>query len=213
LNKILTKVIYYSIGSLLLSLGITLSIVSGLGAGAFDAQNSNLSKLLNISIGNAMYLSIFILYILSMILKPKKIYVIGLLLTGIVGFGIDTWLLVIPKINQSIEMSIIYFGSALICLPLGVTFIIQSKLPLSPMDNLLIILVEKTKWPVAIIKTLIEGSFALIALIYGIGAHIGIGALSIGTIIITFGIGPGIQFFMKFVKNIDNHEIKEVESS
>jgi len=106
-------------------------------------------------------------------------------------------------VNYDISMRIFFFGAAIIFLPLGVTFIIKSKLPLSPMDNLLVILVEKTKRPINLIKTLIEVSYAIIALAYGIFAHIGIGELSIGTVIIIFTIGPGIAIFMKVIKDID----------
>jgi len=138
------------------------------------------------------------------LIKPNKIYLIGLLLTGLVGFTIEIWLLIIPEVNDSMGLRLMYFFFSLIALPMGVTFIIKSKLPLSPMDNLFVILVEKTKKNVAIVKTSIEVSFAIVALLYGIIAQIGIGSLSIGTIIITFTIGPGIAFFMKYVKDIES---------
>ena len=202
MNRIKTKLAYYSFGSFLLSLGITLSIFSNLGAGAFDALNSNFSNLINISIGNAMYISIILVYIMTMILRPKAIYFIGLLLTFLVGFGIDTWSQIIPDIGDTMGLRFMYFTASLILLPLGVTFIIKSKLPLSPMDNLLVIVVDKSKWSIALIKTLLEISYVLIALIYGISAGIGIGAISVGTVLITFGIGPGIAFFMKYVRDI-----------
>lgn len=198
------KIIYYSTGSIILSLGVTLSIMAKLGAGAFDALNNNLSKLIDTSMGNAMYLSIFLIYIITMLLKPKKIYVIGMLLTSLIGVGINVWSQIIPDIDYNIWERVLFFCVSLILLPIGVTFIIKSKLPLGPMDNLLLILVEKTKWSVAIIKTLIEGSYAIVALIYGICANVGVGALSIGTIIITLAIGPGIEFFMKYIKDIEN---------
>ncbi|QVK19018.1 hypothetical protein KHQ81_04735 [Mycoplasmatota bacterium] len=209
MKKTLRKVIYYCTGSIILSFGITLSILSELGAGAFDALNSNSSKLLNTSMGNAMYLSIFIVYIITMLLKPKKIYVIGMLLTSLIGVGINIWAQILPDVDYSMWVRVLFFCGSLIFLPLGVTFIIRSKLPLGPMDNLLLILVEKTNWSVAVIKTLIEGSYAVIALIFGICANIGMGAVSIGTIIITLTVGPVIEFFMKFIKDIENVNIDD----
>lgn len=204
MKSILRMFIYYITGSIILSLGIALSILSKLGAGAFDALNSNFSKLLNVSMGTAMYISILLIFIIIMILKPKKIYIIGVLLTGLIGFGVDTWSKIIPNIDSSMIMSMIYFGVSLIIIPLGVTFIIKSNLPLSPMDNLFVILVEKTKKSFGFIKTSLETSYAIIALIYGLSSNIGLGAISIGTVIITLTIGPGIEFFMKCVKDIKN---------
>ncbi len=201
MRNLTIKFIYYTIGTICLSLGITLAIFSNFGAGAFDAQNSNLSNLLNISIGQAMYISILTLYIITMILKPKTIYIVGVFLTSLVGFGIDIWSYIVPESNL-IWLSTIYFIGSLFFLPLGVTFIIKSRLPLSPIDNLLIILDEKTKFSVGLIKTFIETSFALLACLFGFLAGVGFGTLSIGTIIITFSIGPGIEFFKKYIKDI-----------
>ncbi|ERJ12200.1 YczE/YyaS/YitT family protein [Haloplasma contractile] len=202
MDKLFKRLTYYLIGSAILSLGISLSLRSELGAGAFDALYYNLSKLVNIKPGTSMYIAIFMVYIITMILKPRKIYIVGYLLTGVVSAGVNIWLEIISKTTE-LGIQVFFFGSAVVLLPLGVTFIIQSKLPLSPMDNLLVILVEKTKGSVALIKTSIETSFAVTALIFGFAAGIGVGALSLGTIIITFVIGPGIGFYMKFIKEID----------
>lgn len=193
---------YYLIGSIILAFGIALSILSNLGAGAFDALNSNLSAFLKISLGKAMLISVLFCLTVTMILKPKWIYFVGTLLTFIISFLLDWFVRIIPSVENVFTLRVIYFIASLILLPLGIVFIIKSKMPLSPMDNLLVILVEKTKWSVTIVKTLIESSFTLLALIFGFSAGISFGAISIGTLIITFTIGPGIGLFMKVVKDI-----------
>lgn len=195
------KIIYYLLGTFTLALGITLSINAKLGAGAFDSMNNNLSQLLKVSLGTGMYISVLILFIITMILKPRKIYFLGVILTLLITIAVDLLMMFIPNVFI-FSFRMLYFGFAIIFLPLGIAFIIRSRLPLSPMDNLLLILQEKIQMPVWVVKSIIEGSFAIIALIYGVIAGIGIGALSIGTIVITFTIGPGIDLFLRMIKQI-----------
>ncbi len=193
------KILRYFIGAVVLALGITLSLLSNIGAGAFDALNYSLSVLLNITVGTAMYVSIFVIFVLTMILKPDLKYVLGFLLSLLTGFLIDFWMSIVVAPN-TMMLSGLYFTASLILLPIGITFMIQSKMPLSPMDTLLIILIEKISKSVSSIKTVIEGSFVVLALVFGFTAGIGFGSISVGTIIITFSIGPLIQFFMKYIK-------------
>lgn len=202
MKNIIFRFGYYLVGSIILAFGIALSILSNLGAGAFDALNSNLSVFLKITLGEAMLISVLFCLTITMILKPKWIYFVGTLLTFIISFLLDWFVRIIPSVDNVFTLRAIYFIASLILLPLGIVFIIKSKMPLSPMDNLLVILVEKTKRSVTIVKTLIESSFTLLALIFGFGAGISFGAISIGTLIITFTIGPGIDLFMKVVKDI-----------
>ena len=198
-NKNYYKYIKYLIGAIILALGITLSLLSNVGAGAFDALNFSISKLLNISVGTAMYLTIFTIFTIAMILKPRVSYIFGFLLSLMTGFWIDIWMQIIPGVNGLLG-GITFFASSLILLPLGIALMIKSKMPLSPMDTLMLIIAEKTKKSISMMKTLMEVSFIILALIFGHYAGIGIGSISIGTVVITFSIGPLIQFFLKFVK-------------
>jgi len=198
-NKNYYKYIKYLIGAIILALGITLSLLSNVGAGAFDALNFSISKLLSISVGTAMYLTIFTIFTLAMILKPRVSYIFGFLLSLMTGFWIDVWMRIIPGVNGLLG-GIIFFAIALILLPLGIALMIKSKMPLSPMDTLMLIMAEKTKKSISMMKTLMEVSFVILALIFGYYAGIGIGSISIGTVVLTFSIGPLIQIFLKLVK-------------
>jgi uncharacterized membrane protein YczE len=80
---------------------------------------------------------------------------------------------------------------------------IQSKMPLSPMDTLMLILVDKIKKPISIMKTALEGSFVMFAILFGTLAGIGLGTISLGTVIITLSIGPLIQFAMKYIPVVE----------
>jgi uncharacterized membrane protein YczE len=189
----------YFIGSLFLSLGIALSLYSDLGAGAFDAMNFATSVLLNISVGSAMYLSIFVVFLIAMVLKPNLLYIPGFFLTLMTGFFIDRWLGILP-VPEFIILRTLYLGLAIMFLPIGIACMIRSKMPLSPMDNLMLILVEKLNKSVSLVKTSMEFTFVLLAVIFGYMAGIGTGSIALGTLIVTFTIGPSTQFCMKFIK-------------
>jgi len=196
---ILRRLLKYLFGSVNLSLGIALSIYSDIGAGAFDAMNFALANLLNISVGSAMYIAIFSLFAFTMILKPDKKYVVGFLLTLITGFLVDRWLSVLP-LPDHFYLQVVYFVLALFFLPYGIAFMIRSKMPLSPMDTLMLILVDKFNQSISKMKTTLEGTFVVLALLFGFLGKIGTGSISIGTIIITFSIGPLIQLAMRYIK-------------
>jgi uncharacterized membrane protein YczE len=197
------KILYYLIGSVTLSLGIELSVLSAFGAGAYDAMNANLSASIHIQLGLGMLISVFAIYVITMLIRPRAHYIIGALLSFLTSFEVMFWDSVIPN-TVYFPMRVLYFGLALILLPFGITCYMRSRFPLSPVDNLVVIVTEITKRPIALIKTILETTYAVTAAVLGLLAGIGLGSLSLGTIIITFTIGPGIGVFMKLLPKVSD---------
>ncbi|MDD4000805.1 MAG: DUF6198 family protein [Bacilli bacterium] len=196
------KVIFYVFGAVTLSFGIALAILSELGAGAYDALNYNLSLFLKISLGKAMIITVIIIFTITMILKPRLKYFLGFLLAIFVSFMVDLFSKNLPTVSSSFYLQCLYFILALFGIAFGAALIIRSTLPMNAMDNLMMILVEKTKKPVALIKTILESSYAVIALILGFTSGNSFGAISFGTLVMTFSLGPLINLFLKIIKEI-----------
>jgi len=192
-------------GASFLALGVQLAIISNLGAGSFDAMYANLHHLLQsrlfpgLSLGTTMALTMVVLYIIAMILKPRFYYLFGFGLSVFTGAMIDLFGLIIPEV-QILPFRVLYYLLALVCIAFGVALIIKSKFPLTPMDNLMMIVVEKTKKPVALIKTLLDLLYAAIAILFGYLGGIGFGAVNLGSIIMAFLMGPLINIFLKVLK-------------
>lgn len=197
------RILYYLIGSVTLSLGIELSVLSGFGAGAYDAMNANLSTFLHIRLGQGMLISVFVIYAITMLIRPRAHYIIGALLSFLTSFEVMFWDLIVPN-PLFYPFRILYFGLALVLLPFSITCYMRSRFPLSPVDNLVVIVTDLTKWPISLVKTILEIMYAVTATVFGILAGIGLGALSVGTIIITFTVGPGIGFFVKILPQVSD---------
>lgn len=207
MQKSILKFSFYITGAVLLALGVQFAILSRLGAGAYDALNYNLSVFLtkylktNISLGTAMFMTMVLLFTIAMILKPRLEYLLGFLLAAFIGLMIDLFSKIIHPVN-SFPIQVLYYILGILAIAFGVALIIRSKMPMTPMDNLMMIVVQKTKKPVALIKTLLEALYALIAIILGYLSGIAFGAVSLGTIVMTLLMGPTINLFLKVVKPI-----------
>lgn len=70
-----TKYVYYGLGVLVLSLGISLTIQSGLGASPFDALLVGLSKEFGLTVGSwEVLISIIILICNSILVRKKPVF-------------------------------------------------------------------------------------------------------------------------------------------
>jgi uncharacterized membrane protein YczE len=192
---------YYLAGAVIMSMGIELSILSNLGSGAYDAMNYHLSFLLDISLGTAMFLTVCVLFVLTMLIKPRLKYLIGFGLSFVLSFMVDFFAAILPE-TDNFFFRCAYFALGITAIAFGVALIIRSTYSPTPIDNLMVIVSEKTKLSVKWTKTLLEAIYALIALVIGLFAGIGMGALSIGTLIMTFTTGHIIGFFLKILKPI-----------
>lgn len=196
------KLLYFLLGSATLAFGAVLGIISKVGVGAFDALSYNGSYFYDISIGMTMNLHLFVLLILLLILKPSKRYVLGAVISFSIGLFIDLyfWLFTFPDLES---FNFIYFIIALPFFPVGVAMMINSSLPVGPIEELPLLISERYKIKYVVIKTAIEVFYVALALFYGVMSGIGLGSIMIGTVIITLYIGPGIAYARKLLPTIE----------
>lgn len=86
------KYVVYIGGILLLTLGISLTIQSNLGASPFDALLVGLSLNVGLSVGSWEIILACVLICGNALLSKQKPEVLGLLTAFITGLGIDVWL-------------------------------------------------------------------------------------------------------------------------
>lgn len=195
------KYLYFLLGAATLGFGVIFAIPSTVGLGAFDALSYNGSVFYNLPIGVTMNLHILALLIILFIMNPSKKYLWGALLSLSTGVFIDIYNLIIhlPDLGS---LNFIYFIMALPFFPLGVGMMINSTVPVGPIEQLPLYIASKFKIKYVYVKTSIEVFYVLLALFYGIMSGIGIGSIMVGTIIITFYIGPAIAFCRKFLPQV-----------
>lgn len=183
------KVLFYLIGLFLMGFGVTLTIKADLGAGAWDALNVGLSNVIGLTVGSwVIIVGIMLIFVNAIIVKGKP-KLLALLTILLIGFSVDFWLLVVFKqvhFHTFIQQCVSLLGGILF-IAIGVAMYLQTKFPANPIDQLMISLHERFHLNFMVAKTIGE----VVALIL---AFVLQGPIGVGTIIITFLIGPIIQW-------------------
>ncbi|WP_121664443.1 YczE/YyaS/YitT family protein [Metabacillus litoralis] len=186
------RILFYLIGLFLMGFGVTLTIKADLGAGAWDALNVGLSNVIGLTVGSwVIIIGVILIFINALIVrgKPKFLAVVTILL---IGFSVDFWLIVVmSNVHLStLLLQVISLIAGIILISIGVAMYLQTKFPANPIDQLMISLHERFHLNFMIAKTIGEVTALILAFILQ-------GPIGVGTIIITFLIGPMIQWINK----------------
>ncbi|MCM3412229.1 YczE/YyaS/YitT family protein [Metabacillus sp. YM-086] len=186
------RIVFYLIGLFLMGFGVTLTIKADLGAGAWDALNVGLSNVIGLTVGSwVIIIGVILIFINALIVrgKPKFLAVVTILL---IGFSVDFWLIVVmSNVHLStLLLQVISLIAGIILISIGVAMYLQTKFPANPIDQLMISLHERFHLNFMIAKTIGEVTALILAFILQ-------GPIGVGTIIITFLIGPMIQWINK----------------
>ena len=189
------KYIFYGLGILILSLGISLTIQSGLGTSPFDALLVGLSKEVGLTVGSWEVLISVILLICNAILTRKKPILLGLITAFITGIGIDLWLFVVKNTLylNALLSKLICFGIGLVLIGLGTAIYLQTKFASTPIDHLTLIIRDLSKRTILFSRTLVYALFLVLAIIFK-------GPIGIGTLLTVCLGGMILHVFMPIVE-------------
>lgn len=190
------KYIFYGLGILILSLGISLTIQSGLGTSPFDALLVGLSKEVGLTVGSWEVLISVILLICNAILTRKKPILLGLITAFITGIGIDLWLFVVKNTLylNALLSKLICFGIGLVLIGLGTAIYLQTKFASTPIDHLTLIIRDLSKRTILFSRTLVYALFLVLAIVFK-------GPIGIGTLLTVCLGGMLLHVFMPIVEN------------
>lgn len=189
------KYIFYGLGILILSLGISLTIQSGLGTSPFDALLVGLSKEVGLTVGSWEVLISVLLLICNAILTRKKPILLGLITAFITGIGIDLWLFVVKNTLylNALLSKLICFGIGLVLIGLGTAIYLQTKFASTPIDHLTLIILDLSKRTILFSRTLVYALFLVLAIIFK-------GPIGIGTLLTVCLGGMILHVFMPIVE-------------
>ncbi|MDE5414739.1 YczE/YyaS/YitT family protein [Alkalihalobacterium chitinilyticum] len=187
----------YLIGLFILAVGITFTIISNLGAGAWDALSVGLSVRFGLTVGTWVILIGVILIIVNALIAWSRPEIHSLLTVIILGYFIDFWLVIVfqdIRLNElPVQAAVLLSGVTL--MGLGISTYLQADFAIIPIDRLMLNLKQLLRLPLMGAKTVAEIIALVAALLVG-------GPIGVGTIIVTLSIGPLIQVFYKRVKRI-----------
>lgn len=189
--------IFYVIGILILTLGISFTIQSDLGTSPFDALLVGLSNNVGLTVGSWEIILAFILIGCNSVLARQRPEVLGLLTAFVTGIGIDMWLfllqdIVTPELWYS---KVIYFGIGLVVIGLGTATYLHTNFAPIPIDRLTLIVQDLTRTNIFISRTFIY-------LIFLIAASIFSGPIGVGTLLTVCLGGLILNFFMPITRKV-----------
>lgn len=191
--------LFYLIGLALLSLGICLMILSDLGAGPWDALYVGLSDIIGFTVGSWVFIVGVLLIIINSVLLKKVPDFSAIITILIIGSFIDFWLLIVFSTYSvtGMAMRIFLLTAGIVIIGIGICFKLQSSFARNPVDNLMMALQSLSGKSLAVTKTVMEVFILVLAFFIG-------GPIGIGTIIVTFAIGPLIHIIYPPVTKFRN---------
>lgn len=191
------KYVFYVVGILILTLGISLTIQSKLGTSPFDALLVGLSKNVGLTVGSWEIILALLLIGSNSLLARQRPEILGLVTALITGIGIDMWLFLL----HDIVSPDLWFSQAvcsttgLVVVGLGTATYLHTNFAPIPVDRLTLIIKELTRKTVFFSRTLIYILFLMLAIIFN-------GPIGVGTLLTVCLGGYILHFFMPITGRI-----------
>lgn len=191
------KYVFYVLGILILTLGISFTIQSDLGTSPFDALLVGLSLNVGLTVGSWEIIIALLLIYCNSFLKKQRPEVSGLLTALITGVGIDMWLFLLRDLltPEQWYSKVICLGIGLIVIGLGTATYLHTNFAPIPIDRLTLIIQELTRTNIFFSRTFIYLVFLIMAMIL----H---GPIGVGTLLTVCLGGLILNYFMPFTKKV-----------
>lgn len=191
------RVLFYIIGILILTFGISATIICTLGASPFDAMLVGFYKTFGLTVGTWEFLVGAFLLICNSLIERVKPDLLAMVTAFVTGVGIDFWLFVMHWIGDPTQlwMQTIILIVGMFSIGLGIACYLQSDFSPSPLDKSMIVLHEKLRIKVSTSKTILMILFLGVAYILG-------GPIGIGTLLMAVVSGPIIGMFFPMMKRL-----------
>ena len=191
------KYVFYVVGILILTLGISLTIQSKLGTSPFDALLVGLSKNVGLTVGSWEIILALLLIGSNSLLARQRPEILGLVTAVITGIGIDLWLFLLHDIvSPDLWFSqAACFTTGLVVVGLGTATYLHTNFAPIPVDRLTLIIKELTRKTIFFSRTLIYILFLMLAIIFN-------GPIGVGTLLTVCLGGYILHFFMPITGRI-----------
>lgn len=197
MQKLISSFMIYIFGIIMLTLGISITIQSQLGASPFDALLVGLYRTFGLSIGSWEILVGFTIVMINAIAIKAKPELFALLTSLLTGLGIDSWLLIQGSWltpNNWLEQSILLLLGILFS-GIGIAIYLESSFAPNPMDRSMVILTDKTGLSFGKSRAIISIVLVIIAFLFQ-------GDIGIGTLLNALFTGVVIQALRTHIVSI-----------
>ena len=200
MNKMTVRYFRLFLGLFLCAVGIVMTINADLGYAPWDVFHQGLGNIIGVKIGTANVITGIVIVGIEVIMgqKPGIGTLLNMSLIGVFMNLIMTYNLLPILDNVFARIIMIFIG--MIIMGIGSYLYIGSAFGAGPRDGFMILLLKNTNKSVRFIRNSMEITALLVGYLLG-------GPVGIGTIIMSFGLGPSIQL----VFNMFNFDAKEVK--
>lgn len=182
-----SRIVQLLVGLLLYGIALSLMVRAGLGVAPWDVLSLGIHTQTGIGYGTVTVLVSFVVLVLWLPLRQRL--GLGTVLNALlVGPSADLGLWLLPEV-ESLWIRVPMFVSGLVLLALATGMYIAAAFGPGPRDGLMTGLVRVTRWPIWIVRTILEGSVLLIGFLLG-------GPVGLGTVAFAFGVGPLVGVFL-----------------
>lgn len=198
------------IGLTIAHLGVTLFLLSDLGADPFNVLIQGLHSLIQQtgakSVTHGMvHMAVSLIIIIILLLSDKSYIKAGTVVCMTCGGPIIdffSWALKgahIGDMMTAIKIAVLALGCVI--LAFGMTIVIRSDAGTGPNDLVAVVISDKTKKRFGVIRMIVDFTFVLTGAIFG-------GKFGIGTLICAFLVGPAADIFMPFSNKLVMRALK-----
>ncbi|WP_369547571.1 YczE/YyaS/YitT family protein [Bacillus velezensis] len=185
------KYVFYVLGIMILTFGISVTIQSDLGTSPFDALIVGLSVHAGLTVGSWEIIIAFLLICCNSMLKRQRPEFSGMMTAFITGIGIDMWLFFLHRV---ITPELWYgkagcFAIGLVVIGIGTATYLHTNFAPIPVDWLTLIVRELTGRSIFFSRTVIYFIFFILAVMLK-------GPVGIGTLLTVCLGGIILHFFM-----------------
>jgi len=177
-RKFIIRSNFYFVGILILTFGIALTIVAGLGTSPYDALLVGLYNSFGLTIGSWEYILGFILVIVNAAIQRKRPDLLAMVTAIITGLGIDLWIFFL-KYYWKISIfwcKVVLFLFGIIFIGLGVAMYLQAEFAPSPVDSSMLVIQNVLGIRLAVAKNILMLIFLSFAFIFE-------GPINLGTLV------------------------------
>lgn len=205
IKETIIRLILLVVGLIIAHLGVTMFLLTSLGADPFNVMIQGLSSHLPISHGITHMCICFIIIIVLLIVDRSYVKIGTIVCMVLGGPIIDGFTFLLKNLiyeEQALFIRVIVVVLACVILAFGMTIVITSEAGTGPNDLVAVVISDKLKKKFGIVRVIVDFTFFLIGLVLG-------GVFGVGTLICAFVVGTAAGIIMPFSKAIVNFTLKK----
>lgn len=202
-SKTLRRISQYTLGVLLVSLGVVTLLRTQIGAGAWDTTTANFAALTGWTLGMSSFLIQFTIVLIIVGYRKQWKYFLVAVSILLISLGIDFWDLVVYRdyYFEGFVLRLMIFFIGVFVITSGLSLVILTHYPAAIFDELMLMVMKIFNTEKIFFPRLFIELFALfLASIFGFIAGIGFGAVNLGSFILAFCLPFILAFQLSWMR-------------